>query len=119
MLRAVRGATTLDEDTAEQVLGRTAALVEAMLARNDLETDDLVSVIFSATEDISSAFPATGARGLGLEDVPLFGTRELTVAGALPLCIRVLIHCYSDRPRKDIRHVYLEGAHVLRPDLVE
>lgn len=119
MVRAVRGATTIDEDTPEQVHGRTAALVQEMLARNGVEIEDLVSIIFTATQDICSAFPATGARALGLSEVPLFGAQELAVKGALGRCVRVLMHCYSDRAQKEIRHVYLEGASVLRADLEE
>jgi chorismate mutase len=90
-----------------------------MLERNEVAHEDLVSIFFSATEDITAAFPATGARQLGLGDVPLFGTRELTVIGALPLCVRVLINCYTARDRSEIRHVYLEGARVLRADLAD
>ena len=117
MLRGIRGATTVDEDDAEQIHIRTQALVREMLSRNDVKADDLVSIIFTATEDIHAAFPATAARELGLDDVPLLGSREITVPGALPRCIRVLVHCYSELTRHEIRHVYLEGARVLRADL--
>ena len=119
MLRAVRGATTLDANTPEQVEARTQAMMRELLERNELSIDDLVSVIFSATEDITAGFPATAARQLGLEDVPLFGTREMSVPGSLPLCIRVLVHCYTTRSRKEIRHVFLEGARALRADLAD
>ena len=118
-LRAVRGATTLDEDTKDEVHLRIQELVSEMLKRNELDTDDLVSIIFSTTADITSAFPATGARELGLDDVPLLDLRQPDVVGSLGLCIRVLMHCYSDLSRKEIRHVFLNGARVLRPDLVE
>jgi chorismate mutase len=117
MLRAIRGATTVEDDDAEQIRLRTQALVREMLSRNDVKTDDLVSIIFTATDDIHAAFPATAARELGLEEVPLLGGREITVEGALPRCIRVLAHCYSERARSEIRHVYLEGAVSLRSDL--
>ena len=119
MVRAIRGATTVDEDLPEQIWDRTQTLVREMLARNDVTSEDLVSVIFTATADISSAFPATAARQLGLDEVPLLGGQELDVAGALPRCIRILMHCYSERSRGDIRHVFLEGARVLRSDLAE
>lgn len=119
MVRAIRGATTVDDDLPQQIWDRTQTLVREMLARNEVSTEDLVSVIFTATADISSAFPATAARGLGLDEVPLLGGQELDVAGALPHCIRVLMHCYSERSRRDIRHVFLEGARVLRSDLAE
>ncbi|MGA9077123.1 MAG: chorismate mutase [Acidimicrobiales bacterium] len=119
MLRAVRGATTLDEDSAAQMQDRVGALVGAILERNGLEPGDLVSAIFTATEDVTSAFPATAARTIpGFADVPLLGCREMAVTDAVPLCIRVLVHCYTDRARDTIQHVYLEGAASLRPDLV-
>lgn len=118
VLRAVRGATTLGEDSESEVRGRVAALMAAILERNSLEPEDIVSAIFSATEDITSAFPATAARALpGFGDVPLLGCREMAVPGALPRCIRVLVHCYTDRSRSALQHVFLEGAETLRPDL--
>jgi len=119
VLRAVRGATTLDEDSAAEMQDRVGALVGAILERNGLEPGDLVSAIFTATEDVTSAFPASAARTIpGLADVPLLGCREMAVTDAVPLCIRVLVHCYTDRARDAIQHVYLEGAASLRPDLV-
>ena len=118
-LRGIRGATTLDADTPEQVETRTQELVRAMLERNDVAFDDLVSIFFTVTDDIRSAFPATAARGLGLEDVPLLGGREASVERAPPRCVRVLVHCYSLLARKEISHVYLEGADVLRRDLAD
>ena len=118
-LRAVRGATTVDADDAEQIFKRTQELVGEMIERNELSVDDLVSIIFTATTDLSAAFPATAARALGLDEVPLLGASELAVSGSLPRCIRALMHCYSDRERSQIRHVYLEGARVLRVDLAD
>jgi chorismate mutase len=116
-LVGIRGATTVDADDAEQIRSRTQELVRELLSRNDVKADDLVSIIFTATDDVTAAFPATAARELGLDDVPLLGSREISVPGALTHCIRVLIHCYSERGRPEIRHVYLEGAQVLRADL--
>lgn len=118
VLRAIRGATTLDEDTKDQVYERTQALVREILARNELTVDDLVSIVFTVTGDVHAAFPATAARALGLDDVALLGAQEIAVPGALERCIRVLVHCYSERDRSELRHVYLEGATVLRRDLV-
>ncbi len=118
VLRAIRGATTLDEDSAEQIYERTQALVRAILERNELSQDDLVSILFTATTDIHAAFPATAARALGLDEVPLIGAQEMEVPGALARCVRVLVHCYTERSRKELEHVYLEGATVLRRDLV-
>lgn len=116
VLRAIRGATTVDRDSADQVFERTQALVSELLAANAIGRDDLVSMIFTVTGDIVSAFPATAARALGLDDVALLGAVEAAVAGSLPLCIRVLVHCYSTRPKAELRNVYLEGAIGLRVD---
>ena len=88
-----------------------------MLARNGVDHDDVISIVFTATEDVSSMFPATAARGIGLGDVPLLCAREISVKGGTPLCVRVLLHLTTDRPRSELRHVYLEGAKGLRDDL--
>lgn len=116
-VRAIRGATTLDEDTTEQIIERTGALIEAILERNALETADLISIVFTATEDIRSEFPAAAARKIGLKEVPLLCARELSVEGAVDLCVRVLVHAYSTRTPSELRHVYLERAQPLRTDL--
>jgi chorismate mutase len=116
-VRALRGATTVDADTTEQICERVGALVKEMLARNDVDKDDLISVIFTATDDITSMFPAAAARAVGLGDVPLLCARELAVVGGTPLCIRVLMHLTTERSRSQLRHVYLAGAEGLRDDL--
>jgi chorismate mutase len=116
-VRALRGATTVDDDTADQVTERVVELMEQLFARNDLEKDDLVSVIFTATDDVRSKFPAEAARQFGIGDVPLLCARELDIVSGTPRCIRVLIHLYTDRPASELRHVYLEGAQGLRDDL--
>lgn len=118
-VRALRGATTIDEDTREQVFARVTALLEELFRRNELDKDELISVIFTATDDIHSAFPAAAARAFGLGDVPLLCARELDVEGGTPRCIRVLAHLSTERPAADLRHVYLEGARGLRDDLPE
>jgi chorismate mutase len=118
-VRALRGATTVDEDTVEQVTERVNALVEAMLDQNGVGKDDIISVIFTATEDVVSMFPATAARKAGLGDVPLICARELSIDGGTPRCIRVLVHLTTDRSRSELHHVYLEGAKGLRDDLPE
>jgi chorismate mutase len=118
-LRALRGATTVDDDTTEQIEARVVALLEEMFARNDVAHDDIVSVIFTATDDIHAMFPAAAARSIGLGDVPLLCARELDIDGATPRCIRVLVHLTTDRARTELRHVYLEGARGLRDDLPE
>lgn len=120
-IAALRGATTLDADTKQEVLDRTAALLAALLERNGLTADDVVSLVFTATGDITSEFPAAAVRAAGIADVPMLCARELEVTGGsgIPLCVRVMAHVYSDRPRSDLRHVYLRGARQLRSDLPE
>jgi len=118
-VRALRGATTVDADTEEQVTTRVQALVEAMLEHNGVGKEDLISIIFTATDDVVSMFPAAAARVAGLGDVPLLCARELAVRGGTPLCIRVLMHVQTDRRRDQLHHVYLEGARGLRDDLPE
>ena len=116
-VRALRGATTLDHDDESEMTERVQTLVKAMIARNDLQHDDIISMIFTATEDLISGFPAAAARAAGLGDVPLLCARELSVVGGTARCIRVLMHVSTERPRSALRHVYLEGAAGLRDDL--
>jgi len=116
-VRALRGATTIDHDSTDQVEERVVALLEAMFERNGLSNDDLISVFFTATEDITCTFPATAAGSFGLGDVPLICAREIAVVGATPLCIRVMMHLTTERKRDELRHIYLEGAAGLRDDL--
>lgn len=118
-VRALRGATTVDTDTVEQVRSRTVALLQEMVDRNGTDHDDIISVLFTATDDIHSIFPAAAARDIGFGDIPLICARELDIAGAMPLCIRVLMHLTTTRSRSELRHVYLEGASGLRDDLPE
>jgi chorismate mutase len=118
-LVALRGATTVEADTREALLERTRELLAALLERNEVDHDQLVSIIFTATDDLRSEFPALAARSLGLGDVPLLCARELDVTGGNPSTVRVLIHCYSTRPRASLRHVYLHRAKHLRDDLPE
>jgi chorismate mutase len=116
-VRAVRGATTVDADTPEAIRERVVALLEQVLKQNGLSEDDIISILFTATEDIVSTFPATAARSMGLGAVPLICARELSIVGSVPRCIRVMLHVETERPRSDIHHVYLEGAKGLRDDL--
>jgi chorismate mutase len=118
-LRALRGATTCDVDTVDEIDVRTQALVRAMLDRNGVDHDDLVSIVFTATDDLHAQFPATSARALGLGDVPLLCARELDIVGGMPRTIRILMHLYTERSRAELHHVYLEGAASLRDDLPE
>jgi chorismate mutase len=116
-IRALRGAITLESDTKDQVIERTARLLQTMLERNGAGKADLVSIIFTATGDVRSEFPAAAARSIGISDVPLLCARELDVDGAIRLCIRVLLHFYTEKESSALRHVYLEGAVPLRTDL--
>jgi chorismate mutase len=116
-VRALRGATTIDVDDKDHMFERVIALLDALFERNEIEHDDLISVLITATDDIRSAFPAQAARKFGLGDVPLICARELDVEGGTPLCIRLMIHLTTERPRHELHHVYLEGARSLRDDL--
>jgi chorismate mutase len=118
-VRALRGATTVDEDTVAAINQRVQTLVAAMLERNGVDKDDLISIVFTATDDIHAMFPAAAARVLGLGDVPLLCARELDIDGGAKLCIRVLMHLTTTRRRAELHHVYLEGAKGLRDDLPE
>ncbi|MGI9032221.1 MAG: chorismate mutase [Acidimicrobiales bacterium] len=116
-VRALRGATTVDEDCPQQISERMQALIGEMLSRNRVSHDDIISMVFTATNDIVSAFPAAAARGMGLGDVPLLCAEELAVVGGTPRCLRVLMHLTTERSRAELRHVYLQGASGLRDDL--
>lgn len=116
-VRAARGAIVVSQDTAEHVLGATERLLEEMLRRNGVENDDLVSALFTVTDDLRSAFPAEAARRLGLGMIPLMCAREIPVAGSMPMVVRILIHFYTERGLGDVVPVYLDGAEALRDDL--
>lgn len=119
MIRALRGATQLQADDPVEMADAVVELVSQILERNALSTDDLISVVFTSTPDLRSAFPAAAARTLGIGDVPLLCAQELDIEGALPRVVRVLAHANLDRPRQDVVHVYLRGAEVLRQDLAQ
>ncbi len=119
LIRGLRGATTCAADAPKLIAEATQELLRAMMARNGLDHDDVVSVLFTTSPDLTSAFPATGARGVGFGDVPLLCASEINVPGAMPRCVRVLMHVYTTRAREDLRHVYLRGAQTLRDDLPE
>jgi chorismate mutase len=116
-VRALRGATVVAEDTKAQITERVQELLSEMLARNGLTLEDVISVIFTATPDLVSMFPAAAARGIGFGTVPLLCASEIPVPGAMPRVVRVLVHVTTERPAADLRHVYLHGAQVLRDDL--
>jgi chorismate mutase len=116
-VRAVRGATQLEQDTREHMLDRVAELVTDVMAANDLVVDDFISIIFTATSDLVSEFPAYAARQLGFSDVPLVCARELEIEGSMPRVVRLMAHVETDLPRAAVTHVYLHGAANLRRDL--
>jgi chorismate mutase len=116
-VRALRGATTVDDDSRESIHAAVIELLTELFERNGVDHDDLISLLFTATGDLHSTFPAAGAREFGLGDVPLLCARELDIAGATPRCVRLLVHLETDRSRADLRHVYLHGAVGLRDDL--
>jgi chorismate mutase len=114
--RGLRGATTVEENTAEAILTATRELLERIVEANDLKAEEVASVIFTTTPDLTAAFPAKAAREMGWHDLALLDTQEISVPGSLERCIRVLIHWNTERSAAEIRHVYLRGAQTLRPD---
>ena len=118
-LRAIRGATQLEADERDHLLESVAELVSEILERNQLTIDDLVSILFTATPDLRSEFPAVAARKLGITDVPLLCAQEIDVAGAMPRVVRVLVHTETRRGKTEVQHVYLRGAVALRKDIAQ
>lgn len=118
-VRAVRGAIQVDADERDQILAATTELVTEVMRRNGLTTDDVISVIFTATPDLTAEFPALAARKLGFHEVPLLCATELNVPHALPRVIRLMAHIETDRPRSKVQHVYLRGATALRLDIAQ
>lgn len=116
-VRAIRGATQVDADERDLVLAAVAEMLQAVLSRNDVRPEDLISVIFTATPDLRSEFPAYAVRQLGITDVPLLCATEIDVPDAMPRVLRLLAHVETTRSRGEIRHAYLRGAVALRTDL--
>ncbi|HWL22780.1 MAG TPA: chorismate mutase [Ureibacillus sp.] len=120
MIRGIRGATTIQANLPEMIYNETAQLVLEIAKKNNIHPEEIASVVISTTPDINTAFPAKAVRTLeGWQFVPTMCMHEMNVPNALPLCIRVLMHVNTDIPQKDIQHIYLNGAVVLRPDLVK
>ncbi len=117
--RGVRGATTVERNDADAILEATRELLLALIEANGLAPEDVASAIFSVTPDLTAAYPARAARDLGWSQVPLLDVQQAAVTGGLPRCVRVLLHWNTDKPASEIVHVYLHGARVLRPDLVQ
>lgn len=118
-VRAVRGAVQLERDEAEHMRVQVSELLTAVLERNGLAVDDLISIIFTATPDLHSDFPAVAARKLGIVDVPLVCAQELDIAGAMPRVVRILAHAETELSRSDVTHVYLGAAAALRKDIAQ
>jgi chorismate mutase len=116
-IRAIRGAITVAADDPFEIRDATQELLDEVLHLNGLDRDDIISATFTVTADLATEFPAHGARLGGWTDIPMICAQEHAVDGALPRCIRVLVHAYTWRPRSDLRHVYLRDAVMLRPDL--
>lgn len=117
MCRGVRGATTVEVDEPDVVLSATHELFAVIIHANQIQSDDVASIIFTTTADVCSVYPAKAARQLGWVDVPLICTQEMPVAGSLTHCIRILLHWNTNKAQADIQHIFLHGAAVLRPDL--
>ncbi|HEX5949861.1 MAG TPA: chorismate mutase [Actinomycetota bacterium] len=116
-VRAVRGAICVAEDSADAILTATERLLTALLQRNAIRPEDIVSAFFTATDDLVAAFPAEAARRMGLGAVPLMCAREIPVAGAMPRVVRTLVHYHTERSQAEVVPVYLDGAESLRDDL--
>ena len=118
-VRAIRGAVQIEVDERQAILDGTAELVREVMDRNGLGTDEVISVLFSATPDLSAEFPALAARALGFQEVPLLCCTEIGVPGAMPRVIRLMMHVETDMKRTEIQHVYLRGAAALRLDIAQ
>lgn len=117
-VRGIRGATSVECDTPQEILAATRELLQKLLQENQIhEFEDIVSVIFTTTQDLNSTFPAEAAREAGMSQVPLLCASEIPIAGSLPRCIRVLMHLNTDKRQHEVTHVYLREARKLRPDL--
>lgn len=118
-VRAIRGATTAEENTREAILGATLELIKTIEDANDLKRADSISIIFTVTKDLTAVFPAAAAREFGLTFVPLLDMQAPEIDGALEKCIRIMIYINTEKTKEEINHVYLRGAKTLRPDLVK
>jgi chorismate mutase len=116
-VRGIRGATTVSKNEEKAILEVTRELLVTMVEANNVSVDDIASAIFTVTQDLDATFPAAAARELGWKYVPLMCSTEIPVKESLPMCIRVLLHVNTSRSQEDIKHIYLNEAFKLRPDL--
>ena len=118
-VRGLRGATTIDQNVATEILAATRELLQELLAANGITTyEEIVSAVFTTTPDVNAVFPAEAARSLGMSQVPLLCASEIAVPNSMPRCIRILLHVNTDQPQSAMKHVYLREAKRLRPDMV-
>lgn len=118
-VRAIRGATTAEANTKEAIFEASIELLSKIEEKNDLKNTDAISIIFTVTSDLTAVFPAAAVRNMGITNVPLLDMAAPDIDGSLKRCIRVMIHINTDKTKDEIKHVYLRGASVLRPDLAE
>jgi len=117
MVRAIRGATTVQFNDAEEIVSGTSELLQRIVEQNTVSIEDIISIFFTATNDLNAAFPALAARRLGWTGTALMCMNEIDVPGSLKKCIRILMHVNTEKSKDEIRCVYINGADVLRPDL--
>jgi chorismate mutase len=117
LVRGIRGATTVEANSVEAVLEATRELLAAMLKANEVDVENVASAFFTTTVDVNAEFPAVAARDMGWSNVALMCGHEMNKPGGLPMCLRILIHVNTDKPAADVKHIYLRGARVLRPDI--
>jgi chorismate mutase len=116
--RGVRGATTVKKNSKEAIVDATKEMLDEIVAINGIAPEDIASAFFSTTKDLNAEFPAIAARQIGWKDVPLMCMHEMEVPNSLPMCVRVMIHWNTNKLSSEIRHVYINGAEKLRPDLI-
>jgi len=115
-VRGIRGAITVEENTKQEILAATKQLLSSMLQENEVQIEEIASVIFSVTKDLNAEFPAAAAREMGWNNLPLLCTYEIDIPGSLPKCIRILIHLNTEKSQSQIKHIYLKEATTLRRD---
>lgn len=115
--RGVRGATTVESNSPDAIIDATKELLSAMIEVNEIQEDDVASAFFTVTQDLNAEFPAVAARQMGWTDVALLCGHEMNKPGSLPMCLRILLHVNTEKAAKEIKHIYLRGARVLRPDI--
>lgn len=119
MVRAIRGAITVENNNETDILTATRELLNSIIKENNISKDDVISIIFTATRDLDAVYPAVAARQIGFTDVALMCTNEMYVPGSLEKCIRVMMHVNSDKKNNELKHIYLKGAKILRPDIAK